>query len=142
MEGNNNDLLLGLIVYYLVLMIPTLYLHFEYYRRNKNQRLLIDTSLKSLTINEQDSIPFSEIECIYYVMPPVWHRNSNLRMVPFEDYHYAKIKLKNGQEFIFTCLMHFNVQEALGQIVGVPVVKKKPIIASTYIGLNRLQSFK
>lgn len=119
---------------YLIILIPTLFLHIEYYLKNRNDILIIDTSEKTISINEQKSIFFNQIESIIYVMPPVWHRKGIIRLLPFEDYHYAKIKMKNGEEFIFTCLMAYRVEDVLEQISGIAIEKRKMLFATMLIG--------
>lgn len=133
-EGYSTDLVQFFSVYYFILLVPTLFLHIEYYIKNKNDVLIIDASQKTITINEQNPISFSEIESITYVMPPVWHRKGTIRFLPFEDYHYAKIIIKGGGEFIFTCLMAYRVEDALKQISGVKVLKRKLLFATTLLG--------
>jgi hypothetical protein len=133
-EGYSTDLVQFFSVYYLVLLVPTLFIHIEYYLKNRNDILIIDTSEKTISINGQKPIFFSEIENITYVMPPVWHRKGFIRLLPFEDYHYAKIKMKNGEQFIFTCLMAYRVEDVLKQISGVPIEKRKLLFATTLIG--------
>lgn len=119
---------------YSLIFIPTLFLHIQYYMKNKNDVLIINISEKTICINEQNVVAFNEIEKIIYVMPPVWHRKGFIRFLSFEDYHYARIKMKSGQEFIFTCLMNYKVEDALKQIDGVPVEKRKSLLATTLIG--------
>ena len=118
---------------YLINFIPTLFIHIEYYLKNKNDILIIDTSKKTISINDQKPIFFSEIENIIYFMPPVWHRKSFIRLLSFEDYHYAKIKMKNGEQFIFTSLMAYRIEDVLKQISGVPIEKRKLLFATTFL---------
>ncbi|MES2560981.1 MAG: hypothetical protein V4590_14640 [Bacteroidota bacterium] len=132
-EGYSADLLQFFSVYYLVLLIPTLFLHIEYYLKNKNDILTIDTCQELISINEQRPISFNEIEKITFFMPPVWHRKGIIRLLPFEDYHYAKIKMKNGEYFVFTCLMAYRVEEALELISGVVIEKKTRLFATTLL---------
>lgn len=133
-EGYSKDLVNFFSIYYLIFLIPTLFIHIEYYLKNKNDVLIIDSSERTIIINKQKPILFSEIDNIIYIMPPVWHRKGFIRLLPFEDYHYAKIKMKNGKQFIFTCLMAYRVEDALKQISGVPTEKRKFLFASILIG--------
>jgi hypothetical protein len=132
-EGYSAGLINFFSIYYLVLLLPTLYIHIEYYLRNRNDVLIINPAAETITINNRDPICFVEIETIVYVMPPVWHRKRGIRLLPFEDYHYAKIKMKNGDFFIFTCLMAYRVEDALKSIKGVPIEKNKLLLATTFI---------
>jgi hypothetical protein len=132
-EGYSKELVSFFSVYYLVLLIPTLFLHIEYYIINKSDIFKIDTNEMTITINNKIPISFNEIESINYYMPPVWHRKSKIRILPFEDYHYAKIKMKNDEQFTFTCLMAYQVEEALKEISGILIIKRKLLFATTLI---------
>jgi hypothetical protein len=61
-EGFSWDLLYFFSIYYLVLLIPTILLHLEYYLRNKNDLIIIDLYQKVISNNTTPSIHFSEIE--------------------------------------------------------------------------------
>lgn len=132
-EGYSKDLVIFFSLYYSILLVPTLYLHIEYYLMNRNDVLIIDAVEKKIIINAQKPISFNEIEKIIYFMPPVWHRKGLIRLLPFEDYHYARIKMKNGDQFLFTCLMAYRVEDALKQIAEIVIEKRKILFASTFI---------
>lgn len=121
-----------LTIYYLALTLPTLFLHIEYYLRNRNDVFTLDVLNKTICLNNQDRIRFDEIEKITYFMPPVWHRKGFVRFLPFEDYHYARIVMKNGTSFIFTCLLSHDVEDALKDISGVTLEKKQVLVASMF----------
>jgi hypothetical protein len=63
-------------------------------------------------------------------MPPVWHRNGLIRLLPFEDYRYATIELKTGKRYIITSLMAYDLQKGMSTIAEIPIEKKKRLIAS------------
>jgi hypothetical protein len=63
-------------------------------------------------------------------MPPVWHRKGFIKLLSFEDYRYATIKFKNGEQYIFTCLMAYDLEKVMSTITGVTIEKKKRLIAS------------
>ena len=129
-EGYSTSLVQFFSLYYM-LLLPTLFLHLEYYAMNKRSIIEINTLQRIISINEKQIISFDEIEKIILYMPPVWHRKGFIRLLPFEDYHYSKIKMKNGKQLVFTCLLAPKVEEAMKALSGIPLEKKKRLIAST-----------
>ncbi len=129
----NKELIVFFIIYYLILFIPTLFLHIDYYLKNRKDVFFIDTLEKSIRINNLKLISFNEVESVHYFMPPVWHRKGFIRFLPFEDYHYAKINFRNGEQFVFTSLMDWRVEDTLQQIGAVSVVKNKRLFATTLL---------
>lgn len=128
----------GLITFALLSFLPVLYLHIEYYYYNRGTELEIDTWDKKLIHTDKTGITeaynFDDLSKIIINMPPNMYRGSSFQILPFEQYHYAKIYTKSGKEIIITCLMARKVQDLLGSIRGVPVEKKKRIFASVLIG--------
>lgn len=57
---------------------------------------------------------------------------------PLESYHYAEIISKNNEVLIITCLMSTDIKNALKNIRGVPMVKKRRLFASSKFSLPRL----
>lgn len=129
----NWEFFLFLIFYYLILFIPTIFLHIDYFLQNYKVVFTINTLEKTIRINNQNLVSFDEIESITYFMPPVWHRKGFIRFLPFEDYHYAQISFKNGEQFVFTSLLEGRVEDALKQISDVRIVKKRRLFASTWL---------
>jgi hypothetical protein len=117
-------------IYYAIAIFPTFLLLLEYFIRNKNDVLQIDSDNNTLIINHGDPIYFHEVNRIVLFMPPVWHRESVLRIWPFEDYRYAKIEMIDGRKYIFTCLMAFGVDKVMDKFKGVNIERKVRIIAS------------
>ena len=62
------------------------------------------------------------------------YRGSEFQILPFEQYHYAKIYTKNGNEILITCLMARKVKDVAESLRGVTIEKKKRIFASILIG--------
>lgn len=129
-EGFSWDLLNFFFIYYLILFIPTILLHCEYYLINKNDIIIINIYQKNISFNFNPAIYFSELEKITLYMPPVWYRKSFIRFLPFEDYRYATIKLMSGNQYIITCLMMYDLEKVMSAISGVSIEKKKRFIAS------------
>ena len=121
---------IALSIYYLLQFIPTLWIHLEYYFTNKNDVLIIHPIEETISFNQQELIHFNQVEKIFLVLTSAMYRNSTLRVLPFENYHYAIIKLKDGQTHIFTSLMDFKVRETVELIKGVPIYKRWRFIPS------------
>lgn len=128
--GYEPTVFLGLSIYYLILLIPTLWVHVEYYLINKNDVFTIDSAESTISLNWQRNIYYSEIETIVFVLSPVMYRNSNLRVFPFDSYNYAVIKIKDGGQIIVTNLMVFKIEEAFKEIKGVKMERKVRFIPS------------
>jgi hypothetical protein len=122
--------LIVLIVFFLVLVFPALLLNIEYYLINKNSVVDINTITKTVSFNNHQSIIFSKIEKVTLVMSPVLYRNGSNLVTAFDNYHYALLKMKDGEEFFFTSLMTPKVEDAFKEISGVPIEKKRCFIAS------------
>ncbi len=138
-QNNLDDSLRNiLIVFVLISLLPVLYLHLEYYSYNKGAQLEINSYEKRIIYIDKtgkiETYSFDELNKVIINMPPNMHRGSGFQILPFEQYHYAKIYTKNGKEIIITCLMARKVMDLVGTIRGVPVEKKKRIFASILIG--------
>lgn len=125
-------------ILWIISFLPVLYLHIEYYYYNRGTELEIDSWDKKLIYTNKTGITeaynFDDLSKIIINMPPNMHRGSSFQILPFEQYHYAKIYTKSGKEIIITCLMARKIQDLVGSIRGVPVEKKKRIFASILIG--------
>jgi hypothetical protein len=138
-QNNLDDSLIdGLVVFVLISLLPVLYLHLEYYSYNKGTQLEIDPSEKKFTYTDKTGVieiySFDDLNKITVNMSPNMYRGSGFQILPFEQYHYAKIYTKSGKEIIITCLMARKVMDLVGSIRGVPVEKKKRIFASILMG--------
>lgn len=129
LEAYNIGLILFLIAFYLILLLPTLYLHIEYYKKNKDNIFIINSLEKNIII-DGIKINFESIKSIEYYMPRNWHLDFTGRMYPTEDYHFAKIRMFNRNDFIFTSLLSFSVEKTLKEITG-PKIEKHIIFFAT-----------
>jgi hypothetical protein len=75
-------------------------LHFSYYRYDKNKRIIIYNS--NITISDNtDSYSFSNDD-----IDSITNHHSGLHnRTPWNDYGFSVFRLKNGKEFIITCLL-------------------------------------
>ena len=128
---------INILIIFGVIFLPALYLHIEYYYYNRGAKLEIDSYQKQLNYTDKTGVTqaysFDDLNNIIIYMAPSWHRGSSFQLLPFEQYHYARIYTRSGKEIIITCLMAQKVQEAIKNITGVPVEKKKRLFASVLV---------
>lgn len=127
----------GLIIYYLINILPVLYLHNEYYYNNKGTMIEIDSYggkfNKIIYTNKEGTIEtyaLDDLSKVEIYMSPNMYRRSSYQLLPFESYHYARIYTKSGKEIIITCLMARKVEVAVATIIGVPIERNKRLFAS------------
>lgn len=120
-------------IYYGISMFPTVFLHVEYYVRNRRDEVKIDIEQSFICINKGQVVSFDQIAKIVLFMAPVWHRNTSVRYWPFENYRYARLQMKNGEKYIFTCLMAYDIDKTMAQIKGVRIESKERLIATPLI---------
>ena len=129
--GINTDTVPYFLIYYVVSIIPALFLHVEYYLINRKDIVIINALKETISFNDQKVVYFKNIVKITLVMSPVLYRKGSLGFTPFDNYHYAIIMMNGGEEFIFTCLLAKKVEETMKQITDVPIEKRRRFIPST-----------
>jgi hypothetical protein len=111
----------------LVDILPTLFVHIQYYQANKHAKLDIDTSLhriryvtakKTLTYNFDDIESFVRMDSWRI---GVWYS--------FADYSYYKITFTDKKEIIVTSLMIENIKYVLEPLLNRLADKKRRPIA-------------
>ncbi len=116
--------------------LPVLHLHLEYCYYNVGAVFEINSYEKEIRYTsksgEAETYNFDDLSKIVVFMAPSWHRKSNFQLLPFEQYHYAKIFTKSGKVIIITCLMVQRVEDAMRSIKGVPVELKTRVYASVW----------
>jgi hypothetical protein len=130
--GNKNgfeDHLLGFFsIFMLISLLPVLHLHLEYYYYNRGVIFEINSYQKEINYTsksgETETYNFDDLSKIVVYMAPSWHRKSSFQLLPFEQYHYARIFRKSGKVIIITCLMTQRVEDAMRSIKGVPLELK------------------
>jgi len=123
----------GLLVFALINFLPVLYLHIEYYSFNNRTKLEINIYNKQISYTKSgrtEMLNFDELSKIVVYMAPFMHSKRLFIRIPFDQYHYARIYTKSGRTLIVTCLMAQKVQDAIGNIRGVAIEKKKRLFAS------------
>jgi hypothetical protein len=115
--------------------IPALYLHFEYLFYNSGQQF--DLNQNGLTIyykGEEKHYKKEIFESLTIIMMPSKYLGSSIQYLAIESYHYAILKLKNGEKIIITCLLSPDVEKAIS-ILNFPYQRKKNLFCS--IELNK-----
>jgi hypothetical protein len=124
LNANTEEILVGL-AFSSIFILPSFYLHGEYWIANYGQ--IVEIANQSLTITKKGvskSYSFSEMEKV------ILYKSASLdkRGIPFspmEYYNYARIILKSGEEIILTCLLSPKVDKITDQITGVEKERKK-----------------
>jgi hypothetical protein len=133
----NVEIGIFMIVGLFINLLPVFYLHLEYYTHNKGVEWEIDSWKKEVRYTDKEGVTaqynFEDLKEIIVYMAPSWHRKNNFKIMPFEQYHYARIKTKSGKEIIITSLLIPKVEEAMRTITGVPIELEKRIYASIRI---------
>jgi len=70
---------LSLTIYYLAfLLIPTAWVHVEYYMMNKDDVFTINPGEKTFSIDGREQFHFNQIDTTILVLPPVMYRGSKM----------------------------------------------------------------
>lgn len=92
-------------------LLPVFYLHITYYLRNRNTCFSItENSTQYLYSDNEKKLSFKlkDIDVIEQHLG-IYHENNvdfvGHRVAPWTNYHYIKIKLRNGDSFFLTSLM-------------------------------------
>lgn len=118
------------IAFVVISLLPVLFIHGEYYLKNRKVTLRINDLSKTLEYIKDGKalhIDFFDIEKVE------WHQSASflkkeIQWFPTDRYHYSKIFIKGGDKLIITCLL--TTDPTLG--LHDKVVEKKRIIASLF----------
>jgi len=113
-KGFKTDLFVFFGIFYIVNLIPVLFIHFQYYIANKNMIFTIELDKKQFlfkTNGLSKTINFSEVQKVDIYMIPSMYRGSNFKMLPFEDYHYAILQTHNEILMVTSLLVKNLVKE-------------------------------
>ncbi|AYN03974.1 hypothetical protein [Flavobacterium sp. 140616W15] len=118
---------------FILLILPTLYVHLNYY--NEGKGFVYELNKDEIkVINDNGVIIFHKenFKKIEIYMSGTRLAGLVIRNFPFEDYYYAKIIMNDGKEIIISCLFSKKIDKILPSLYGeIPLVKIKdfyPII--------------
>ena len=118
---------------YLLFVIPGIYLHIEYWSINRYEKYIISTDSISRYKNKKEEIYYaSDIKKI------ILHGSATLfkpwfHLSAMEQYHFARVFLKDGNSLTITCLLTPRVDKSLEILKGVGIKKRKGLFNSTFI---------
>ena len=119
--------------FFVIDALPAIYLHCEYYIRNKGQVYEIKRSKIILHDEKIERVYHdSDLKKITFYMSPSVYKGSNFHLWAIEWYHYARIETTSGKELIISCLLAPKVEEALEPLKEVPKERKKRIFATLF----------
>jgi hypothetical protein len=126
--GPNFNVELGVVIYYLILTIPAIYIHIQYYLVNKNDAVTFDMLQKTIRVNKGSLIPFKEIKKIIIFMSFVKFRRGFVKYLPSDNYQYAKFEFEDGKQYTLTSLMVPELEDFINTLEGVYVERKRRFI--------------
>jgi hypothetical protein len=116
---------------FLIDAMPALYLHIEYWVKNKGEEYEIRENEIVLRKDGKEILYHSrDIQKIIVYLSPSLYKNSNFHLLAIESYHYATIRLKTGEELVLTCLLTPRVDKALKLMKGVFFERKKKLFCA------------
>ena len=124
---DSNVLIYVIVPMFIALVLPTAYIHYEYYTHGRHYSYEIDyrgiIQFKNIEIVTFDRANFKEIK-LY--MSGTRLIGSAIKNFPFEDYYYAKIITVKGKELLITCLFYKKLDGLLESLYEeVPLTKEK-----------------
>lgn len=114
------------ILFYSVFLLPSLFLHLQYFIKNRGQVIeILDTELiVKNRVKEKVVIKFSDIKKITLFKSASLDKGG-IQMSPLESYHYAQLMLKNGESIFITNLLTPDVERAVSLIKWAPYERRK-----------------
>lgn len=122
----DSSIVIGGGIFYLLFTLPALYLHLEYYFKNRGQEVEVNST--GITVRESNGIERdynkNELDRIIIYKSASLDRGG-IQFTAIESYYYARIIAKTGEEIIITCLLTPKVEEAARQLMGIKYERKK-----------------
>lgn len=94
-------------------------LYSEYWSENNNMLLSIDNNCYSITIENEGkstTFTFSQIQNTTLILSWSFFRGDSTGAFAWEAFHYARISLDGGEQFIITSLLHSDLRKLLNDI--------------------------
>lgn len=136
----DSDYLLVVGCFHLLFTLPAIYLHIEYFIRNRGQKITIEKDEIYISKNgEEYKYNGDDLAKISLYQSA----SMDSRGIPFtamDYYGYLRIITKDGKEIIITCLMKRKLMELLYYFPDVPFARHKFAINSVILDKNILVS--
>ena len=137
---HNNDLDSELVGYFalffVISVMPVIYLHFEYLNKNRSLRIGIDKEnhvfyLYDKKKEETREIGFSNIAKVIIYSAPSIRKKSNFQLLPFENYYFARISTRTNESIDITSLLMSDMVEVLSELDSIKPQFKFRFFATT-----------
>lgn len=129
----NSGIVLICSIAFLFFVLPGIYLHIEYWFINKYEKYIIaQDSITQVKKGKEETYYSNDIKkIIVYGSATLFKTWFHLSAM--EQYHFARIFIKNGETMVITCLLTPRVDKSLEILKNVGVKKRKGLFNSTYI---------
>lgn len=116
-----------IIALYAILILPTLYVHLNYYNAGKGSMYDLNKDEIRVVKNGDEIVFYKEnFKMIEFYMSGTKLAGLVIRNFPFENYYYAKIIMNDNTEIIISCLFSDAIDKILPSFyTDIPVVKIK-----------------
>lgn len=105
----------------IIVLIPTIVVHISYLLENYNDEYEVG---KRHIIDNNKKVKY-EVNSIYKIVVYKYESlPSGIHFLPFHNYEYCKVILKNGESFIMTSLLKYNIEKFLKQTLEGVVFEK------------------
>jgi hypothetical protein len=105
----------------IIVLIPTIFIHISYLIKNYNDEYVIS---KKHIIDKNKNVEYDTNSIYKIVIYKYESLPSGIHYMPFHSYKYCKVILKNGESFILTSLLKYNIDEFLKQTLDGVVYEK------------------
>lgn len=114
-----------------IMAVPAFFLHIEYWLYNKGEKYIIrEKEILHLTQGNTVVHKNQDIEKITIYVSPIVHKKMYTLFIPTDNYFYAIIRLKTGEELILTSLVSPSLDEKLKRIKGVLFDRRMSLICT------------
>ena len=105
----------------IIVLIPTIVVHISYLLENYNDEYEVG---KRHIMDNNKKVKY-EVNSIYKIVVYKYESlPSGIHFLPFHNYEYCKVILKNGESFIMTSLLKYNIEKFLKQTLEGVVFEK------------------
>ena len=94
--------------YFVMEVLPSSILHYQYYRYNRHTTLIVNAINKSIVIQEKlekYEIKVTQITNIFIALTVGTYEGSNGGWAAWDLYQYAYIDIQDGKRFVISCLL-------------------------------------
>lgn len=116
-----------IVLLYVILIVPTLYVHINYYNAGKNCIFDLNKDEIRVVKNGDEMVFYKEdFKVIEFYMSGTKLAGLVIRNFPFENYYYAKIIMNDNSKIEISCLFSDEIDKILPSFYpDIPLVKIK-----------------